>query len=257
MKSAKKGPNPVPEEFDRRLPFTLKDKGLVQKVFVHRSFLNEKEGVSLESNERLEFLGDAVLSNCISHLLFEKFPEIDEGELTRLRAKLVNKRTLAELAKGLSMSEFLLLGKGERSTGGRENPTILAGAFEALLAAIYIDCGFKKTFEYVGSLFSPLLDETLSEPGHFDYKPRLQELTQRVFKEAPIYRLVNEDGPPHKKIFEVEVVIAGEALGVGSASKKKDAEQYAAASALKKLKDMLNGPPDSKAPSRKGPVSED
>jgi ribonuclease III len=256
MKNVKKEPNPAPEEFNRRLPFALKDKGLLRRVFVHRSFLNEKEGGSLESNERLEFLGDAVLSNVISHVLFEKFPEIDEGELTRLRAKLVNKRTLAELAKGLEINEFLLLGKGERSTGGRENPTILAGAFEALLAAIYIDCGFKKTFEYVESLFSPLIDDTLSEPGHFDYKPRLQELSQRVFKEAPIYRLVNEDGPPHKKIFEVEVVITGKVLGVGSASKKKDAEQYAAGEALKKLKDILNEPADRGTVSRKGPARE-
>ena len=257
MNSVKKELHPAPEEFSRRLPFTLRDKELLQKVFVHRSFLNEKEGGSLESNERLEFLGDAVLSNVISHMLFEKFPEIDEGELTRLRAKLVNKRTLAELAKSLSLNEFLLLGKGERSTGGRENPTILAGAFEALLAAIYIDCGFKKTFEYVKSLFSPLLDETLSEPGHFDYKPRLQELSQRVFKEAPIYRLVNEDGPPHRKIFEVEVVITGEVLGVGSATKKKDAEQYAAGEALKKLKDILKEQPDAKTLSRKESASED
>lgn len=257
MKSAKKEQNPAPQEFNGRLPFTLKDKGLLQKVFVHRSYLNEKDGGSLESNERLEFLGDAVLSNCISHVLFEKFPEIDEGELTRLRAKLVNKRTLAELARGLSINEFLLLGKGERRTGGRENPTILAGAFEALLAAIYIDCGFKKTFEYVESLFSPLIGDTLSEPGHFDYKPRLQELSQRVFKEAPKYRLVNEDGPPHRKIFEVEVVITGEVLGAGSASKKKDAEQYAAGEALKKLKDILNGPPDLRTSSRRGSAPED
>ncbi len=251
MNNVKKELDLVPEEFNRRLPFALRDKELLQKVFVHRSFLNEKEGSSLESNERLEFLGDAVLSNVISHMLFEKFPEIDEGELTRLRAKLVNKRTLADLAKGLSLNEFLLLGKGERSTGGRENPTILAGAFEALLAAIYIDRGFKKTFTYVKSLFSPLIDDSLSEPGHFDYKPRLQELSQRVFKEAPTYRLVNEDGPPHKKVFEVEVLITGEVLGVGSATKKKDAEQYAAGEALKRLKEILKEPPDAKTLSRR------
>ncbi len=244
MNSAKKNPQHIPHEFNRRLPFTIGNTGLLQKVFVHRSFLNEKAGASLESNERLEFLGDAVLSNVISHMLFEKFPEIDEGELTRLRAKLVNRRTLADMARRLSLHEFLLLGKGERTTGGRENPTILAGAFEALLAAIYIDCGFEKTSSYVRSLFSPLIDETLSEPGHFDYKPRLQELSQKVFKEAPVYRLVNEDGPPHRKVFEVEVVITGEVLGAGSATKKKDAEQCAAGEALKKLKDILEKAPD-------------
>ncbi len=247
MNNQKKEPRPVPEEFDARQPFTPKDKELLRKVFVHRSFLNEKEGKGLESNERLEFLGDAVLSNIISHMLFKKFPGVDEGELTRLRAKLVNKRTLAALAGGLSLNEFLLLGKGERNAGGRENATILAGVFEALLAAIYLDRGFKKTFAYVESLFSPLLDETLSEPGHFDFKPRLQELSQKVFKEAPVYRLVNEDGPPHRKVFEVEVAINGTVFGSGSATKKKDAEQYAAGEALKKLKDILAESPGTRS----------
>ncbi len=251
MNSAKKAPGVNLGEFNKRLPFPLRDTDLLQKVFVHRSFLNEKDGLSLESNERLEFLGDAVLSNIISHLLFKEFPDIDEGELTRRRALLVNKRTLAELARGLSLDEYLLLGKGERGTGGRENPTILAGAFEALIAAIYIDRGFKKIFTYVETLFFPLIDGSLNEPGHFDYKPALQELSQKVFKEAPTYRLVNENGPPHKKIFEVEVVITGEVLGVGSAMKKKDAEQYAACEALKKLKDLLKEAPDKGSHSRR------
>lgn len=218
----------------------FKNKDLLQKVFVHRSFLNEKEAIILaapESNERLEFLGDAVLSNVISHLLYKKYPDIDEGELTRLRAKLVNKHTLARLAKKLCLNEYLLLGKGERSSGGSDNITILAGVFEALLAAIYFEFGFHETFLYIETIFSPHIDHTLIEHSHFDSKPKLQELTQRFFKEAPLYRLVKEDGPPHKKTFEVEVVISGEVLGTGSANKKKDAEQFAAGEALKKLQE--------------------
>lgn len=229
-------------EFRKSLPFHFRDLDLLQKVFVHRSFLNEKSAIHLsspESNERLEFLGDAVLSNVISHMLYDKYPGINEGELTRLRAKLVNKQTLAGIAKTLRLDEYLLLGKGEKASGGSHNPTILAGVLEALIAAVYFELGFKDVFAYIETLFSPLLDGSLAaEPGHFDFKPRLQELSQKVFKEAPIYRLVKELGPPHKKVFEVEVVISGEVLGVGSAMKKKDAEQFAAGEALKKLKTM-------------------
>lgn len=228
------------DEFGKTLPFEFKDRGLLQKVFVHRSFLNEKGSLSLtsrESNERLEFLGDAVLSNVISHLLYERFPEIDEGELTRLRARLVNRHTLAMLAKDLGLNHCLLLGKGERKHGGQNNSMILAGTFEALLAAVYMEHGFRKAASFIKGLFKHLIDETLVEPVHFDCKPRLQELSQRIFKEAPVYRLVEEDGPPHRKVFKVEAVINGEVMGGGTAGKKKDAEQKAAGEALKKLEE--------------------
>lgn len=225
------------EEFKKSLPFEFKDQEILKQVFVHRSFINEKEGASLESNERLEFLGDSVLSIVISHMLYERFPEINEGELTRMRAKLVNKRTLAEMAKGLSLNDCLLLGKGERASGGRENPTILAGTFEALIAAVYMVHGFPGAWAYIEARFSPLIDESLERPGHFDFKPRLQEVVQRLFKSAPEYRLIRSDGPPHQKVFEIEAVIAGEVLGIGIATKKKEAEQFAAGEALKKLKE--------------------
>ncbi len=227
------------EAFEGALPFKFKDAALLKKVFVHRSFLNEKEAGRLgcrESNERLEFLGDAVLSNAISHILYERYPGLQEGELTRLRARLVNRHTLAKLAREASLNEYIMLGKGERSSGGCENPTILAGVFEALIAAVYLDLGFRKAFSYIEGIFNPIIEGSLVEHGHFDFKPSLQELTQSVFKEAPVYRLVREEGPPHRKVFEVEVVIGGEVLGTGSATKKKDAEQLAAAEALKRLK---------------------
>ncbi|HLC18422.1 MAG TPA: ribonuclease III [Thermodesulfobacteriota bacterium] len=224
------------QEFNRAFEYPIKDPELLVKVFTHRSFLNEPGGGRLESNERLEFLGDAILAAVISHMLYVEFPEVDEGKLTRLRARLVNKRTLAELAKEVGLDRYLLLGKGEASTGGRDNPTILAGVFEALMAALYLDSGFKDSFTYIEDLFGPLLEGAHREPGHFDYKPQLQELSQKLFKSPPRYRLVKESGPPHKKTFEIEVSVNGEALGTGTARKKKDAEQAAAAEALGRLR---------------------
>ncbi|HEY4706046.1 MAG TPA: ribonuclease III [Thermodesulfobacteriota bacterium] len=223
------------EGFMGSLPFEFTDSALMKKVFVHRSFLNEREGAGLKSNERLEFLGDAILSNIISHMLFRKFPDIHEGELTRMRAKLVNRLSLACLAKEVSLDKYLLLGKGERLSGGTENPTILAGVFEALIAAVYFNQGFQKTFDYVERLFSPLLADAIEGPGHFDFKPRLQELSQKLFKETPSYILIGEKGPPHRKIFEIEVQVAGKTLGSGRAPRKKDAEQAAAGEALENL----------------------
>jgi len=227
------------EEFQEKLPFHFKDLVLLQKVFVHRSYLNEKDASALksrESYERLEFLGDSVLSSVVSHLLYENYPGTGEGEMTRLRAKLVNRQALAKIATEMGLGDYILLGKGERNGGGTTNPTILAGVFEALVAAVYIELGFKITFSYIESLFSPLIDSaTAHEPGHFDFKPRLQELAQRLFKEPPSYRLVKEDGPPHKKTFEIEVMINDKVWGSGSASKKKEAEQLAAEEALERL----------------------
>jgi ribonuclease III len=199
--------------------------------------LNEADETGLESNERLEFLGDSVLSTVISRILFERFADVDEGELTRLRARLVNTRAIAAIAKSISMDEFILLGRGEATSGGSTNPTILAGTFEALLAAVYIDYGFSVAFSFIEGLFKDLLDESLQELVHFDYKPALQELSQSIFKSAPEYRLTSETGPPHKRSFEVEVAINGEVLGRGVANKKKDAEQAAAKEALKRLEE--------------------
>ncbi len=223
-------------EFNARLPFPIGDALLLRKVFTHRSYLNESGEDGLESNERLEFLGDSVLSTVISTLLFKKFTDIDEGGLTRLRARVVNTRALAEAALKMRLDKLLLLGRGEAVSGGAENPTILAGTFEALLAAVYIDSGFEKSFYFIEELFSEQIDDSLLEPVHFDYKPALQELSQSTFKAAPEYTLTGETGPPHKKIFEVAVAVNGEILGTGTAGRKKDAEQAAAEEALKRLK---------------------
>lgn len=224
------------DEFNKKLPFPIGDEELLKRVFTHRSYLNESGEEGLESNERLEFLGDSVLSTVISRMLFKRFTELDEGGLTRLRARLVNTRALAEAALRMRMNEFLLLGRGEAASGGAENQTILAGTFEALLAAVYIDSGAEESFSFIEGLFKDQLDDSLLELVHFDYKPALQELSQSTFKAAPEYRLTGESGPPHKKVFEVEVAVNGEVLGTGTAGKKKDAEQAAAEEALKRLK---------------------
>ncbi len=221
--------------FNATLQFPIKDAKLLERVFTHRSILNEPSphsSVKAESNERLEFLGDSVLSTVISTLLYDRFPESDEGELTRLRARLVNGISLARIATRIKMDLYLLLGKGEATSGGSSNSTILSGALEALIGAVYIDSGFASAFTFTESLFNGLIDETLSEPVHFDYKPRLQELAQTLYKEPPTYRLLNESGPAHDRLFEVEVIVGVTVRGTGTAKKKKEAEQIAAREAL-------------------------
>ena len=155
-----------------------------------------------------------------------------------MRSRLVNKKALAQIADGLRMQDCLLLGKGEEKSGGASNPTILSCAIEALIGAVYLDAGFKKTFAFIEDLFAPLLSEAGSVPGHFDYKPRLQELAQKAFKASPCYRLTGESGPQHRKVFEVEVEVKGHVLGKGAATSKKEAEQVAAREALERLKHM-------------------
>ncbi len=224
------------QKFNRTLPIPLKNPALLKRVFTHSSFLNEPGGSGLESNERLEFLGDAVLGAASAHMLYLKFPGVPEGELTRLRARLVNRRALAGLSKELGLNRLLLLGKGEAKAGGAENMRNLAGVFEAFLGAIYLEAGFKKTMAYTVTLFSSLTDEVKNGPGWFDHKPALQELTQRFFKSNPTYRVTGDTGRPHAKTFEVEVRVGAKVIARGSGNRIKDAEQAAAEKALKEIK---------------------
>ncbi len=227
------------------IPFTFRNEGILKSVFVHASYLNEKEGRGLFSNERLEFLGDAVLESVISHILFERFPEMNEGELTKFRSRLVNREVLASIARELNLGDYLLLGKGERLSGGAENVSILADALEALIAAAYLDRkpdgveggGYGDVFAFISTLFSCRIDASLEERTHFDHKPALQELCQSRLKEEPVYRVTSEEGPPHERIFEIEVSVGDRVLGSGVASRKKTAEQLAASAALDLLKE--------------------
>jgi ribonuclease-3 len=230
------------DELKKKLPFSIGDDKILKEVFVHSSYLNESEDESLKSNERLEFLGDAILESVISHMLYTRFPELDEGELTKLRASLVNKRKLAEISSEFSLGDYLLLGKGERSSGigvGAENPSILADTFEALIAALYLDKaedGHKEAYRFIEGVFSPLIDEALDGPRHFDFKPALQEYCQGHLAKEPEYKVLNDEGPPHQRMFEVEVFVDNKKLGCGKAPKKKEAEQLAAKEALEALK---------------------
>jgi len=225
------------KEFKDALPFVFKDEALLELAFVHSSYVNEMANEGLESNERLEFLGDAVLGLVISKLLYENYPGLAEGELTRFRARLVNRRTLAGLGKEWDLGPLLLFGRGEITDGGTYNPTIISNAFEAVLGAVFLDRGYGVTAEFIEKIFAPLIEAGVEEAGHFGYKPELQELAQKFFKAPPHYRVIDERGLAHERVFTVEALVDGEVLGTARAGKKKDAEQGAAKKAIVRLKE--------------------
>jgi ribonuclease III len=190
----------------------------------------------------MEFLGDAVLDLVIAHLLMERHPEYSEGDLSKLRAAAVNSTRLSKIARDLSLGEYLLLGKGEELTRGREKISILASSLEAVMAAVYLDGGFKKAVKVVSALFSPYLEAEEKEGAHQDFKTKLQEISQEVFRATPRYLLAKEFGPDHDKIFGVKVVIEKKVAGFGVGKSKKEAEQKAAQNTLERL----NSNPDPK-----------
>jgi ribonuclease III len=186
-------------------------------------------------NETLEFLGDAVLSLAISDLLMRGFPDAREGDLSKMRASLVNAEELAQKARHLDLGRWLALGKGEERSGGREKEKILAAAYEALLGAVYLDGGYEAARRVVEAHFADHLVREPEGPGYRDYKTRLQELTQRLYREMPVYTLAGERGPDHEKEFVVELAVGGRVLGRGVGRSKKLAEQAAAMEALAAL----------------------
>lgn len=186
-------------------------------------------------NETLEFLGDAVLSLAVSDLLMRDFPDAREGDLSKMRASLVNAEELAVKARQLDLGRWLLLGKGEERSGGREKEKILAAAYEAMLGAVYLDAGYEAARRVVEAHFADRLLRDPEAPGHRDYKTRLQELTQRLYREMPVYSLTGERGPDHEKEFVVELAVGGRVLGRGVGRSKKLAEQAAAMEALATL----------------------
>jgi len=211
---------------------------LLKQALTHRSFVNENVGSELSHNERLEFLGDAVLTLTLSDLLLKKNPDLPEGRLSKIRAGQVNERNLADLALQLGIGVFLLIGKGEEMTGGREKPSILANTLEALLGAIYLDGGFKAALDCVDRLFGSTIDD--HDLDSRDYKTLLQEYCQGKIKKVPFYRLFREEGPDHKKIFYVEVTIQDQVISKGHGRTKKEAQQKAAETALIQLKAQLS-----------------
>ena len=204
----------------------------------HRSWCAETTGVT--SNERLEFLGDAVLGLVVTDHLFRSYPTLPEGELAKVRASVVNSETLAELAASLDLGSALLLGKGEAASGGREKPSILADAMEAVFGAVYLDGGWPAAESLVMRLLGERIEEAAAGPGGQDYKTRLQELAARRFEQLPQYD-VDDDGPDHAKRFFARVSVAGQVRGRGEGRSKKQAEQGAARQAWENLTALLDG----------------
>lgn len=222
-------------KLETRLGGPFSDKALLMEALRHSSWVNEHFREDLNDNERLEFLGDAVLSLIIGQLLMEKYPEMREGDLSRSRAKLVNEHQLADLARQLDLGRFLMLGKGEAQTNGRNKNSLLADAFEATLAALYLDGGFERALAFVSGLFEPLLTDKHRRSKNPDYKSRLQEAVQLRHHEVPVYTGVDETGPDHEKTFRVAVSVCG-LTAEGSGHSKKKAEQDAAREGLERLK---------------------
>ncbi len=222
---------------EKSLELEFRDQSLLERALTHRSYLNENKERGLVSNERLEFLGDAVLSVVVSNFLFHEFRESPEGELTSLRSSLVKTQTLAKVAKKLGLGEFLLLSRGEEEGGGRNNLALLGNAFEALIGAIFIDGGLEKVSAFISKNLLPLLPEIIKSKTLKDYKSLLQEELQATKKISPSYKVLETLGPAHDRIFTM-AVFGDEKLGVGSGRSKQDAEQAAAKAALEKLGDL-------------------
>jgi ribonuclease-3 len=219
------------EALEARLGYRFARPDELQIALTHRSATAYRR----EHNERLEFLGDAVVQLVVSDILFEAWPEADEGQLSRRRASLVNSQSLAIRATSLGLGEFLLLGRGEEKTGGRDKTSFLAGVFEAVIGAVYRDGGYGPAREVVVGCFAGEIDKPLEEAsneGLGDFKTRLQELTQKVHRTVPSYSILSETGPDHARAFESRVMLGDRVLGTGTGPRKKFAEQAAARAAL-------------------------
>ena len=223
------------EALEHRLGVTFQDPHVLRQAFVHRSYLNENPGASLLSNERLEFLGDAALSLVVAQRLYELFPTHGEGLLTELRAHLVRRDTLARAAERLTLGDYLLLGRGEESAGGRRRPSNLAAVFEAVVGAILVDQGPGAVDGFVTSALADEFEAVQSGVVPADPKSRLQVLVQSRGQELPEYRTLKVEGPEHARLFTVEVCLDGEVVGIGQGKTKRQAEREAARRALDKL----------------------
>jgi len=224
------------KELEANIGYRFADLGLLDNALTHRSFVNENSTSPCKDNERLEFLGDAVLELTVSDMLMKKFSDLAEGELSKLRASLVNELPLAKLALSFRIGELLLLGKGEEATGGRTKPSLLANALESVIAAMYLDGGFDRTAAFVGRLFNPLIETGAAAAVYRDYKTTAQEICQNLFKELPHYTVISETGPDHEKRFETSLVVGERILATGTGRSKKEAEQQAAKKALEILR---------------------
>ncbi len=229
------------EIFQERLNYWFKELSFLNEALTHKSYVNEKDN-NMRDNERLEFLGDSVIDLIVGDYSIKRFLNHSEGELSKIRAAVVNEINLAEVARSIGIGEFILLGKGEVQSGGKSKNSILANTFEAITAAIYLDSGLENTYSVIIDRFKEKIDEVGNSCHYRDFKSELQELTQGRLNCIPSYRISSESGPDHEKVFEVNVTIGGVIYGKGKGKSKKEAEQSAAKEALDKL--LEESPPN-------------
>ncbi|MFI5358852.1 MAG: ribonuclease III [Halanaerobiales bacterium] len=229
------------QELEREIEIEFHDKLLLQRALTHKSFSNENTNLALRNNERLEFLGDSVLSIVISSYIFQNFPDYPEGELAKMRSVIVSEPSLADVARNINLGKYILLGRGEDLSGGRDRNSILADTMEAIIAAIYLDKGIEQARCFIIKHFKEKIEKV--EKGEYiqDYKTILQEIIQKESLTGPVYDVIREDGPDHNKLFTVQVKHQGRLLGIGKGYSKKEAEQNAARVALESLQDKLPG----------------
>lgn len=225
------------EELSGVLGYTFGDIDLLDLALTHGSYSNENPDLARGDNERLEFLGDAVLQLCISDMLVERFSGYTEGQLSKARAFMVNEQSLAGLARQHRIGEFMRLGRGEEKAEGRNKDSILGDAFESLIGAIYLDGGYEAALDFIRRIFRFLVDEWARKPVYRDYKSLIQEICQSRFREIPRYRIIQASGPDHDKTFEAELSIEGTLATRGTGKNKKEAEQDAARKAIEALEE--------------------
>lgn len=227
-------------DLQNTIKIKFKNLDLLRNVFIHRSFLNENKNFPLPSNERLEFLGDSVLSLITSVFLYKNFPELKEGEYTEIKSAIVKTESLAKASEKLNLGHYLYLSKGEEKEGGRKNKNILADCFEALIGAIFLEHNFETAYNFVCEfLFENKIKEIIENKQYHSNKSLLQELIQAKFKKIPEYKLIDSFGPDHKKIFKVAVFVNGKKIAQANGLSKKQAEEKAAGMALKKIEKLI------------------
>ena len=228
------------EGLERTIGYKFRDHGLLEHALTHRSRVHEDASGGVFDNESMEFLGDSVLGFVVADMLFRQFPQHNEGQKSKLKASIVSATSLARLGERINLGEYLILGRGEEKTGGRRKSALIADCYEALIAAIYLDGGFDPVRAFINRQFQDLIDEArrtgVEASFTEDYKSALQEFLQRAGKGLPEYRITAEIGPAHRRRFEVEVLVAGEAVAKAEGRSKKDAAQLAARTALDTLK---------------------
>ena len=228
--------NELKNKLEDKLDYIFKDHSLLMRALTHKSYYYESMAKSQGHNERLEFIGDAVLDLSVGALLMKEYPELDEGPLSKIRASLVNEEALAEMALSLGMDKELRLGRGEVKNGGSHKPRLLASAYEAVVGALFWEAGYDKACEFVEKVFRKrLVHLDLKNQYARDYKTHLQERSQELFRAVPFYKVIRDEGPDHNKTFYVEVCLGNKVIGRGKGKSKKQAEQEAACNGLEDL----------------------